>query len=144
MGLGMTVSTMGQDVILGFSHHNLFNNRWVVNLYGNWEYRIAGIENYKSTGSLGMGIGLIHSLISFKKPIYFNKKKKQFFQHLGIGVTFDFDHKFSADRYIGNRHGLTVWSRLNQNMLGFSFGVDITLGIFPSTYFGIRYIRILF
>lgn len=125
-GLGFSAGTMGKDAVFGVVFHNLINEKFLFNIYGNWDFRIAGKCSWKDTGSLGVGIGGLKSLIKLNKPIYWNKEKKKYFKSLGVGATVDLEQKFSRYSYIGGRYGATVWGQFNSNMFGLSLGIDHT------------------
>ncbi|SFB79014.1 hypothetical protein SAMN02745150_00821, partial [Brevinema andersonii] len=138
-GLGINVGTMGKDLTVGVTVHNFIENKWLLNLYGSWDYRFFGYQSWKHTGSVGIGFGKIKSLVNLKKPIYFNKEKKKYFKSLGIGSTLDIEQKFSKDAYIGGRYGDTLWGQLNRNMLGLSLGIDHTRIIGSGMYGKVHY-----
>lgn len=138
-GVGINLGTMGKDLAVGVTVHNFIENKWLLNLYGSWDYRFWGYQSWKNTGSVGIGFGGIKSLVNLKKPVYFNKEKKKYFKSLGVGATLDIEQKFSKDAYIGGRYGATLWGQLNRNMLGLSLGIDHTRVIGLGMYGKVHY-----
>ena len=138
-GIGINAGTMGKDISVGVAFHNVIQHKYLLNIYGSWEYRFWGYESWKHTGSVGVGFGYLRSLIKLNKPIYWDKEKKKYFKSLGVGVTLDLEQKFSKDAYIGGRYGATLWGQLNRNMLGFSLGLDHTRMIGLGMYGKVHY-----
>lgn len=138
-GVGINLGTMGKDLAVGVTVHNFIQNKYLLNIYGSWDYRFWGYQSWKNTGSVGIGFGGIKSLVNLKKPVYFNKEKKKYFKSLGVGATLDIEQKFSKDAYIGGRYGATLWGQLNRNMLGLSLGIDHTRVIGLGMYGKVHY-----
>lgn len=138
-GIGFSAGTMGKDAVFGVVFHNFIQEKWLLNIYGNWDFRMSGKCSWKDTGSLGIGFGGIKSLIKLNKPIYWNKAKKKYFKSLGVGATVDLEQKFSKYSYIGGRYGATVWGHLNRSMLGLSLGIDHTRIIGLGMYGKVHY-----
>lgn len=138
-GLGINVGTMGKDITIGLTMHNIIDNSYMINLYGSWDYRFWGYQSWTPTGSIGIGFGGMKSLVNLKKPVYWDKAKKKYFQALGVGATFDIEQKFSKDAYIGGRYGAALWGQLNRNMLGLSLGIDHTRMIGLGMYGKVQY-----
>lgn len=128
-GMSISIGSMGKDISLGLTLHNLIHNKYIFNVYGFWDYRFWGHESWKPTGSIGIGFGYWKNLINLKKPIYWDKKNKKYFKSLGIGITGDFIQKFSRNSYVGGQYGGTVWGRLNSQLLGLGLGLDYTRGL---------------
>lgn len=128
-GISLNLGSMGKDISLGLTFHNLIQDRYLLNVYGFWDYRFWGHESWKPTGSIGIGFGYWKNLINLKKPVYWDKKNNKYFKSLGIGISGDFIQKFSKDSYIGGQYGATVLGRLNSQLLGLGLGLDHTRGL---------------